>query len=35
VGSTNEAHLVAKGDNVLYVRRADVLEIIAGDLEHE
>jgi hypothetical protein len=34
VGSTSEAHLVAKGDNVLYVRRADVLEIIAGDVEH-
>jgi len=34
-GSTSEAHVVIKGDLVLYVKRADVLEIISGDLEHE
>lgn len=35
VGSTSDAHLVAKGDSVLYVRRADVLSIVAQEIEHE
>jgi len=33
-GSTADAHLVVKGDTVLYVRRADVLEIITLDTEY-
>jgi hypothetical protein len=34
-GSTATAHLVIKGDTVLYVARDDVLEIITADTEHE
>ena len=33
-GSTSTAHVVIKGDLVLYVKREDVLEIIAGDVVH-
>ena len=33
-GSTADAHLVVKGDTVLYVRRADVVEIITLDTEY-
>jgi len=33
-GSTADAHLVVKGDTVLYVRRTDVVEIITADTEY-